>query len=441
MADTLYTNIVNTSQEYIARKAIMPVAYNVPQNEMMTVERLPQKGIILRVPRVRELALATDVWATEIHLASSTTGAQAMNFDYDEYTMEKLGTYVRVGDKASFSSLLEMVDNVGRVLSNSMARTMNNSVYDALAHQRGFQWMRVDGDNTAANGEVQGRIAAGVPTETTTPSNSAEVDSFWGLAATFYGQITFTSGANAGLSRRITDFANATGLVTHDAFPQAAVSGDTFDLCNLGDDGVIVGPGNLAASDTMTLKQLYRALERCRRRGAGSIRFAGPTLTMTGIRRDNSADVANGVAFMPTSVAHDVKATLYDAGVANNNDYFQTSEGFRRAVGGQISRIGGCLVVETNHFKRASIAGVLASGTGVGFPVMVMFQDGGGATVLRDQPSRRQGLVSVMKKPSNNDMAILYGSVKAQGEMWVINKYFCRNSLWGAIMWCGTTTE
>lgn len=441
--DTLYANISNTAQTYINRLAIMPVAYNVPQNELCSVERLPEKGIVLRVPRLRELATAVDVWSTEIHLVTSETGSQAINLDYDEYTMGKYGTYVRVGDKASFTSLLDLVENVGRALSLSMAKTMNNLVYDALAHQRGFQWMRTDGDNTAGNGEVQGRIAAGTPTTTTTPSDSTEVDNFWGKASTYYGQITFTSGANAGLSRRITAFANTNGVVTHDAFPQAAAAGDTFNLCTLGDDGVVVGPSDLASTDIMTLKQLYRALERCRRYGAGSVRFAGPRLTVTGFRRDNSSDVANGVAFMPTSVAQDLKAVLFDSSNSGTvQPYMLTSEGFRRAVGGVIDRIGGVMVVEVNHFKRAVVTTGVLGTTGAAFPTLIMFEDAGGTTILRDaREGARQGLVSVMKRPAENDMAVLYGSVKAQGEMWVINKYFARNSLWGAVLWAGTAVQ
>lgn len=438
-ADTLFANISNTAQEYIKRMAIMPVAYNVPQNEMMTVERLPQKGIILRVPRVRELIEAVDVWNQEIHLASSDVGSQSMNFDFDQYTLQKLGTYVRISDKAMFSSLLDMVENVGRILSNSMARTMNTSLYNELAAQKGLQWLRTDGANTPATGEVQGRIAAGSPTTITTPSNSAEVDDFWGSSGDgFFGQITFTSGANAGLARRIVDFANTAGVVTHDAFPQAAASADLFNLTSLGDDGTVVGPTDLDTD--FTLKSIYKALERCRRYGAGSVRFAGPRLTMTGIRRDNSADVANGVCFVPTQVAQDIKDTLYDNASVADSAYFQTSEGFRRAVGGQISRIGGVMFVETNHFQSTlATTGVLQKALGALLPAMILFQDAGGATVLRDAPGKRQGLVSVMKKPGNDDMSILYGSIKAQGEMWVINRYFSRNSLWGAIMW-GTTT-
>jgi hypothetical protein len=45
MAETAYSNVQYTAQEYIRRMAIVPVGYNVPQNEMCKVERLPQKGI------------------------------------------------------------------------------------------------------------------------------------------------------------------------------------------------------------------------------------------------------------------------------------------------------------------------------------------------------------------------------------------------------------
>jgi hypothetical protein len=433
-----------TAQEYIRRMAIVPVGYNVPQNEMCKVERLPQKGITLRVPKLREIGevSATELWASgdEIMEANTTTGENALILDYDEYTMGKYGALVRVGDKAFFASLLDLVENVGMALTSCLARTMNALFYDGLVHQRGFQWMRVTG-HTIAEGEYN-FTAAGTPTITTCPSDAASVDDYWGHSA-YTGQITWYTGAAAGYSRGVTDFANASGVFTYDTLPAGVVpvSGDLFNCCVLGDDGVVVGAADLEVTDTITLAQLYRALERCRRYGAGAVRFAGPRMTVTGIRRDNSADVANGVAFMPTGVAHDLRVTLAGNSDAQSMGYFNTSEGFRRAVGGQVDRIGGVLVVETNHFKRATATtGALSLTAGPLQPTVIMFQDAAGVTTLRDQPGRRQGLVSVMKRPGINDTAWAYGSLKAQGEMWVINKYFCRNALHGAVLWSGQST-
>jgi len=441
MAVTSGDEVTNVTQTYIRDRAFVPVAYNVPMNEMAKVFRLPRAGITLRVPKIREMALSgvdTDLWSgieTDFLQIGDTDGQVQLNLDYDDYTLTKRGAFVTVTDKAHYSSLVDIADAVSTALSSLIARQMNSDAYTA-AITDGFQWMRTDGDNTAAQFEQWDLTASSAGTTTTTIDTAltSAVTDFYKL-----GQITFVDGPNAGKSAVVSAFTTATDTLTHTAMPQAPGSGTTFHLCGVGNaEGS--GPDDLAAANSMTLTQVYRALERCRRYGAGALRGAGPSLSVSGIMRDNSADVANGVGFIPTPIAHDLKLTVMKDGTATDA-YFQTSEGFRRAVGGQLSRLGGVLFVEVNHQLRKSVtAGTLAATTGAAWPTVFLFKDAFGATVLKDNPGNRQGLSSVVKVPKKNDIAVLYDSIKLQAEMYVLNKYFAHNALHGAVMWAGTAS-
>lgn len=71
--------------------------------------------------------------------------------------------------------------------------------------------------------------ASGTPTTTTTPST------LFGNAndgAYTAGWITFLTGANAGLTRKVTGFTALSDTATHDAFPAAASAGDVFAYVN-----------------------------------------------------------------------------------------------------------------------------------------------------------------------------------------------------------------
>ena len=77
----------------------------------------------------------------------------------------------------------------------------------------------------AATYTVAGTVA-GTPTSTTFNTNRTEADAYF-----TQGVITFTSGANHGVTRMVSAFAHTSGVVTVSfPFPAAPASGDTFTI-------------------------------------------------------------------------------------------------------------------------------------------------------------------------------------------------------------------
>jgi len=72
--------------------------------------------------------------------------------------------------------------------------------------------------------DVTGTADSGSET-TTVDAERTEAEDYWNGA-----YIYFTSGDNAGLARKVTDFDAGTDTITHAAFPEAVAEGDTYKL-------------------------------------------------------------------------------------------------------------------------------------------------------------------------------------------------------------------
>jgi hypothetical protein len=264
-------------------------------------------------------------------------------------------------------------------------------------------------------------------------SDLTDIDDWWNN-----GQVTFIDGPNRGLSRKITDFANANGLITFDAFPQAPANGNNGFVTVLG-NGTASGPSDIASTDLISLTQLYRARERCLRFGAGGLGIDDEFLDVTGETSKRDGMIRQGMIFMPTKLVHELTVSLAGNATAQDQAFWQTSEGLLRAVGGVIKNVAGLMVVPVNYYKQAAISdGVLAVGTGAAHPSVILFPHAFGCTLLKDNPGNRQGLDVNVKAPSKNDIGHMWQSIKYQGELDIINKMFCANSLFSAVLWSGT---
>ena len=430
---TTWTLVADTAQEYIKEAAVIPLAQNVPMHEVADVWRLPKVGDVLRIPRAGEMGLAETLSKDTLwDITNTSTGDADMSFAYSEHTIAEKGLFCNILKWAEFTSALDLAKLMGNRLINSAARTMNIDAYTALVEQAGLQHVTVGGLASSPIRELTNCTVGAAPTTTTVVlAEAVQIDDFWNL-----GQITFTTGRCAGLSRQITDFVASTDTVTFDALAVAPQVGDKANLMCLG-NAVSSGALDLAATDVMTLTELYRAHERCRRYGAGAAGMGASNMDVAGIYRDRSGQIPQGIAFMPTEVAHTLRVSTM---TATTSPYFQTPEGFQRAVGGNVSKIGGLLIAEVNHFLQATVTTqALAVGAGIGYPTVILYDHAWGCTVLKDNPGNKQGLDITVKMPGPKDPAIMWKSLKARGEMSIINAYFPLNSLWGAVLWSGVS--
>jgi len=435
-------DVANTISTYILESAVVPLMYNVPMHEVADIFKLPRAGDVLRVPRITEAALATALDKEAFYTIASTTGLDDMSLSYSEFTINERGLHTKINKWAQYTSPLDLARIAGNRLINAAARTMNRDAYHELCgslasetpgSSGGLQWLRVDGVNTSATGELMGLVVDGTPSTVAIPcATLTEADNFWR-----YGQVTMTSGANAGISRRVTAFATTGDILTVDAFPTAIAVGDTFNVTVIG-NGVITD--DLASTDTITLPALYKAHERCRRYGAGASGMGGPMMDVAGITRDRSGLIPQGIAFLPTCIAHDLRVALAGT-AANTTDFWMTDAAVQRAFGGNLGKLGGLLCAEVNHNIRTNITdGVFSPTTGLAWPVVILYDHAFGCTTLKDPTGNRQGLDITTKIPGPSDIAVMYKSIKLQVEMDIINRYFTLNSLRGAVLWVGTVT-
>ena len=434
------SNVDDAVSTHIYKQAINAIGYNVPLNEAAKVWQLPVSGDILRIPRSDEAAEMSTAGKNTRYDLTQTAAESTSVIEYDEYTINEWIEYTEILKWAEFRTALDVAKIMGNRLIGAAARTMNTESYNALVDQDGLQMLRVDGETNSGATDLAAVeaavILAGSPSLTASNSDAAQINDYWNN-----GQIVFTSGSARGLSRAVTDFVQSSGVITYDTLPTGLTvpsSGDTAFLFVLG-NGISNGPTDLDSTDTITLAQLYRARERCLRFGAGALGMEGDQLDVTGITRKRDGHIRQGLIFMPTQIVHELQVTLAGNAAAQDSAYFQTSEGFRRAVGGVVLNIGGLMVIPVNHFRRMAISnGALSSSTGAGFPSVVLYPNAFGCTTLKDNRGSRQGLTIVAKKISPKSDAYMFGSVKWRGEADLINAYFCPNSLHGCTMWSGT---
>jgi hypothetical protein len=443
--------VANTISTVIHEQAVVPLQYNVPLHEVAEVWKLPRVGDVLRVPRTVETPLSSvaNLSKEGFYTIASSDGQDDFSFNYGEYTIYEQALYTVINKWAPYTSPMDLARIAGNRLINAAARIMNrnayheacgaldsdiNTLYGAGTCSGGFQWLRADGANTSATGDLMGLVVGSSPTTISVAcATLTEADNFWR-----YGQITFTSGKCAGLSRRITAFADTGDTVTFDALPVAPTAGDTFNITVLG-NGVI--SDDLGSGDTITLPMLYKAHERCRRYGAGAAQMTGPMLDVAGIARDRSGMIPQGIAFVPTAIAHDLRVATAGT-AANTNNFWMTEAAVQRAFGGNLGKIGGLLIAEVNHNVRTNVTdGTFSLTAGLAWPTLVMYETGFGCTTLSSPGTGdKQGLNITTKIPSPSDIAVKYKSIKMQVEMDIINRYFVLNSLRGCVLWTGTST-
>ena len=421
--------VANAVETYIKDMMIEPIAHNVPMHTVADVWKLPREGHVLRIPRAPAVDEATALDKDTAYILTNTTGEWDMSVPYDEYTVLEYGLFTRILKWAQFVTALDMAKQIGNRLIESGALTMNSLAYDALCGYTGLMASRVDGlTETACEEEFTVNSATGLAT-TGCRTNLDEADDWWNTA-----YMTYTSGPNRGLTRQITDFTNVNGVIVNAAFPQAPTNGDKGFVTILG-----AAAANLDSGNTMRLVEMYRAREKCLRHGAGGLGMEGEVLDVTGITKKRDGAIKQGVIFMPTKIVHELQVTLAGNATAQDGAYFQTSEGFRRAVGGTILNIGGLMVVPVNYYKQAAVAdGTLTVGTGAAHPSVILYPHAFGCTVLKDNKGSRQGLDITVKSPPKRSIATMFDSIKYQGELDIVNKYFCANAVHGCVLWSGT---
>jgi hypothetical protein len=431
--------VANAITTYIKDRMIQPIARNVPMHAVADAWPLPVVGDVLRVPRSPSIGEAVTLSKDTVYtVAVASTTYSANNWDlsvpYDEYTILEFGLVTQVNKWANFVTALDIAKQIGNRLSESAGMTMNSLSYDALVAQAGLQWLRVDGQ-AETNVEVAFSINSATGLATTGfRSDLTDINSWWNN-----GQVTMTSGVNRGLSRAVTGFTQSNGVVVCDAFPAIPANGDTGFISVLG-NGTSSGPADLANTDTITLAQLYRARERCLRFGAGGLGIEDEVMDVTGSMESRDGALKQGMVFMPTKMVHELQVTLAGNATAQDQAFWQTSEGLRRAVGGVILNVGGLMVVPVNYYKRAAISdGTLSTTTGACHPSVILYPHAFGCTTLMNNPGDRQGMDITVKAPGKSDIGHLWSSIKYQGELDLINKYFCANSLYGAVLWAGTS--
>lgn len=431
--------VANVLQTYIYRRALFPIAYAVPLTELASTYQLPTAGDTLRIPRIKQLSASTEAsidlkgtGATTLTIADSDANLniQPITISFDEYVVDKYGLMSRINDWAKFTSLIQLAEVTSQALTQRMALDMNARAYFGLVgkpaatenYPSSLQFLRQDAEATQ---EIHGLVVDSATLTTIVNTVHAEADDFWNGA-----RVTFTEGALAGVSRVVEDFTDSSATLdfTLAPWPTVPAVGDVYS---------IVGTQTTLAGDTIVLEDVYRTLERCRRYGAGSWGRGRPEFNVAKIRRDNSLDVAQGCMFLTTYVAQELKNSL-SGSAANSDVFFQTSEGFRRSVGGSVQRIGGTTIVEVNNVQRCTVATGVFGETGIGIPAICLFKGAFGTTLLRDNPGNRQGLVVDVKMPGNNEISVAYRSIKTQIEMFCINKYFTLNALHGAVLLTGS---
>jgi hypothetical protein len=432
-AATDQSSVAVWTQDYIHRDMLIPLAYNVPQITMCDAVPLPEKGMVLQKNILVEQTEMTALSEVTTIAENDDEGAQEITFGKRSYTMDKYGKAHPITDLAEYNTLGDLADASSRALTSVAARTLNSLFYDAIAAQKGLMWFRQDA-NTAA--QKQGLLVdAGGSTTTIVCDELTEADDFWNNA-----QVMFTSGKLTGQGFAVSDFVASTDTLTVATMPIAPATGDTFNICTLGDD--VSAVDKLVTTDVPTLEEILMTATRARVYGAASASQAGGLRVeydAAGVRREISPSIASGVVFLHDFLLAELIKSMSDTAQAASQVLWQSDEGFTRLVGGGLRRMGNMLFVPVNHHKRASTTtGSLSNTAGNAWPILIMFKGCALVTTLKQNRGNRQGLVVRSKIPAANDMAILYDSIKMRNEAYVINAYGAQNGLHGAVHWAST---
>ena len=429
-------------QNDIYLQSIIPLAYATPQVLLMDSEPLRKRGKTMQHQFLVEQTEYADASSYEVTTIAEndTIGVEEIKYGKKTFSVSKRVKSHVITDLAKYHDLGDIADDSGAALRSSAARTINSLVYEALlAGTGGLMWLREDGDTTAQKTGLLVDVSGSNSTTVIICDQLDEADDFWNGA-----QVIWESGKNISQTFLVSDFVNSTNALTVGTMPYAPATNDKFRICNPGytDESAVSA---LSSNDTPTLRAIVKSAARCRVYGASSPMAAGGggfSYDRAGIRRVVSPSISNGVIFLHEFLLQEIIDTIGSTDLEANQALWRSDEGFSRIVGGGLKRMYGLLWVPVNHHKRRAVTdGTLSNSAGDLWPVLIMFKGCGLSTRLRDAPGNNLGLVFNTKIPAKNDIANKYDSIKMVNESYMHNAFGGKNSLHGAIHWCGTAMQ
>jgi len=349
---TVYSSLPPAVQAYYDKRMLLMakhslVAYQFGQKDnTLPAERrtLPQgKGKTVYFTRYIPLAKQTTA-LTETITGGITRGSEKQLKSVEtSATVAIWGDYVDISTIAQLTSIDPGIKSKVDILATQMSESIDYQVLKTIC--TGGYRLRADNDSTY---QVEGTATSGTTTTIVDATNLTQADDAWNG-----GFVTVTAGTNYGLTRKVSDFANATGTLTVDtAFPAACDTTTQFR--------VTVGTG-VAASDVVTTANIRRAKRQ--------------------LGRNKALKMPNGyfVGILDPDLTYDFMGDSEWVNAATYKDKVES------LYNGEIGKWMGIRFVESTQLYRESVAGVEQDGTGAVHVLPIIGREAYGLVDLEGQ--------------------------------------------------------
>jgi len=375
----------------------------------------------------------TNRWHRKIKLARNTTALsegtdvspKAMYMTSIEATAAEYGDAVgRTRQVELTSKHLGTWDQMVDSCATQAAESLDYLVMKLLA-QNGYR-MRADNDATY---EVNVAATSDGLTTTFVSTSLTQADDFWNggyITITMPETTTYADRANYCETRLISDFANATGTVTHAAFPILTKSGCTAHLC--------VGTG-ITATDTLDTASYSLAVRQLKRNKA--VRFNDSIITKSPMKHKETQNLPPGaggpgywVAILNTDTEYDFMkdTTWVDVGKYQDKD---------RLTKGEIGKWMGTKAFGITQPWREDVDGTENESSGIVQPVHFLGQDAYGISGIA-APGAEPPFGLVLTLMTSKDLG--ERAPRTSTASWIA--YYAQrslNSLWNIPLLCGAT--
>lgn len=387
---------------YIAEDMLELVQKTMVMDQFGTPEDIPGNfSDAIQFNRIRKLGKKTSQLAETAN--RSTVDPSELVIDKMSTTLERYGDYAQLTKKNVKVEVHKSIDMAKEVFAIQAKETIDWQIMINVAPF--LRHFRQDADSTYEKFDrtVNSAIQA---TTTTARTNLTEVDSFWVGA-----YITGKTGAWAGITRKVSAFANANGLLTFDAFPVVCSNNDTFDICM----GTAIDELDVLTADTLNRLEM-------------ELFEQGTQPVLIGSEGSYYAVV------MSNKGRYDYRK---DPTWVTAHQYTEKGlEDFRKGIEGKLY---GCLVYKTNQPYRESVAGV-QSDTGIVHNTLLIGKNCYATSRLRNADGSGIAALQVwLKTPGDNTLEEPFNSIIAQPSWEVWFKTLVTNSLWGATVLHGST--
>jgi len=311
---TVYSTLPPLVQAYYDKRFLLRAKENLAAYQFAQKRSLPKaKGKTVYFTRYTPLNKQTSALTETVDGGISVATRQQLNIEETAATVALWGDFVTISALASVTSIDPEVSEKADILGQQAGESMDYYTMKTLA--TGIRRRRADGDS---NYQVEATADSGTTT-TLVDASLTQADDYWNG-----GFITITAGTNYGETRKVTDFANATGTVTFAAMPKANDSTSQYRL--------VVGTG-IVAGDVLTTGNIRLANRDMKR--AKSLKYEkGYNIVL--VDPDIEYDFMGDTTWVDAAVYKDKVDSLYEGEIGKwfGNRFVGTTQLYRESVAG-----------------------------------------------------------------------------------------------------------